>query len=43
MWWDRSTFTNDADPEQVSKIFNDLAIVGRQLDHINFPALGSGL
>jgi hypothetical protein len=43
MWWDRGTFTNDADPEQLSKIFNELAIVGRQLDHVGARALGSGL
>ncbi len=43
MWWDRSTFTNDADPEQVSKIFNELAIMRRQLDHVDDRALGSGL
>ena len=30
MWWDRSTFTNNADAEQVSKIFNELAILARQ-------------
>lgn len=32
MWWDRSTFTNDAEPEQVSKIFNEMAILARQLE-----------
>lgn len=34
MWWDRSTFANNADAEQVSKIFNELAIVARRLDHV---------
>jgi hypothetical protein len=43
MWWDRSTFTNDAAPEQVSKIFNEMAILARQLDHDGARALGSGL
>jgi hypothetical protein len=43
MWWDRSTFTNDAAPEQLSKIFDDMAIVARQLDHVGARALGSGL
>ena len=43
MWWDRSTFTHDADPEQISKIFNELATVARQLDHVGARALGSGL
>jgi hypothetical protein len=43
MWWDRSTFTNDAEPEQVSKIFNEMAILARHLDHVDSPALGSGL
>lgn len=43
MWWDRSTFTNDADPEQVSKIFNEMAIIARRLDHEGARALGSGL
>lgn len=43
MWWDRSTFTNDAEPEQVSKIFNEMAILARQLDHVGARALGSGL
>lgn len=43
MWWDRSTFTNEADPEQVSKIFNEMAILARQLDHEGARALGSGL
>ena len=33
MWWDRSTFANHADPEQVSKIFNEMAILARRLDH----------
>ena len=43
MWWDRSTFANHADPEQVSKIFNEMAILARQLDHVGARALGSGL
>ncbi len=43
MWWDRSTFTSQADPEQVSKIFNELAIVTRQLDYAGARALGNGL
>ena len=43
MWWDRGTFTNDAEPEQVSKIFNEMAILARQLDHVGARALGSGL
>jgi hypothetical protein len=43
MWWDRSTFTNDAAPEQVSRIFNEMAILARQLDHVGARALGSGL
>jgi hypothetical protein len=43
MWWDRSTFSNDAAPEQVSKIFNEMAILARQLDHVGARALGSGL
>jgi len=43
MWWDRSTFTNDAAPEQVSKIFNEMAVLARQLDHVGARALGSGL
>jgi hypothetical protein len=43
MWWDRSTFTSDAAPEQLSKIFDEMAIVARQLDHIDARALGSGL
>lgn len=32
MWWDRSTFTNDAAPEQVSKIFTEMAILARHLE-----------
>jgi hypothetical protein len=43
MWWDRSTFTNDADAGQVSKIFGELAILARRLDHVGAAALGSGL
>ena len=43
MWWDRSTFANHADAAQVSKIFNELAIVARRLDHVGARALGSGL
>ena len=43
MWWDRSTFTNDAAPEQVSKIFNEMSILVRQLDHVGHKAPGSGL
>lgn len=43
MWWDRGTFTNDAEPEQVSKIFNEMAILARRLDHVGARALGSGL
>jgi hypothetical protein len=43
MWWDRSTFTNDAAPDQVSKIFSEMAILARQLDHVGARALGSGL
>lgn len=43
MWWDRSTFTNDAAPEQVSKIFNEMSILVRQLDHVGAQAAGSGL
>lgn len=43
MWWDRSNFTNDAAPEQVSKIFNEMAILARRLDHVGARALGSGL
>jgi hypothetical protein len=43
MWWDRSTFSKHADPEQVSKIFNEMAILARQLDHVGARALGSGL
>jgi hypothetical protein len=43
MWWDRSTFANHADPEQVSKIFNEMAILASQLDHVGARALGSGL
>lgn len=43
MWWDRSTFATHAEPEQVSKIFNEMAILARQLDHVGEEALGSGL
>ena len=43
MWWDRGTFTNNAEPEQLSKILTELAIVARQLDHAGAQALGSGL
>ena len=43
MWWDRSTFANHADPEQVSKIFNEMTILARQFDHVGARALGSGL
>ena len=43
MWWDRSTFANHADPEQVAKIVNEMAILARQLDHVGARALGSGL
>ena len=43
MWWDRSTFTSDAEPDQLSKIFNEMAIVARQLDYAGARALGSGL
>ena len=43
MWWDRSTFANNADAEQVSKIFNELATVARRLDHVGARALGNGL
>ena len=43
MWWDRSTFTNDAAPDQVSKIFNEMAVLARQLDHVDAQALGSRL
>ena len=43
MWWDRSTFANHADPEQVSKIFNEMAILARRLDHVGARALGIGL
>ena len=43
MWWDRSTFANHADPEQVAKIVNEMAILARQLDHVGARALGSDL
>ncbi|GFG50063.1 hypothetical protein CQY20_04460 [Mycolicibacterium agri] len=43
IWWDRGTFTNHADAKQVSKIFNEMAILSRQLDHVDARALGSGL
>jgi hypothetical protein len=43
MWWDRATFTNHADPDQISKIFGEMAILTRQLDHVGASALGSGL
>lgn len=43
MWWDRGTFSNDAAPDQVAKIFNEMAILARQLDHVDARALGSGL
>ncbi len=43
MWWDRSTFANNAEAEQVSKILNELAIVAHQLDLVGARALGSGL
>jgi len=43
MWWDRSTFANHADPEQVSTMLNELAILSRQLDHTSAQALGTGL
>ena len=43
MWWDRSTFANNADAEQVSKIFNELVVVARQRDLTGARALGSGL
>ncbi len=43
MWWDRSTFTSDAEPDQLSKIFNEMSIVARQLDYTGARALGSGL
>jgi hypothetical protein len=43
MWWDRSTFANNADAEQVSKIFSELAVVARQCDLTGARALGSGL
>lgn len=42
MWWDRSTFTNDAAPDQVSKIFAEMAIIARQLEPVGAQALGSG-
>lgn len=32
MWWDRRTFTKHADPAQVSKIFTEMAEVGRRLE-----------
>ncbi|MDX1888991.1 hypothetical protein [Mycolicibacterium sp. 050158] len=32
MWWDRRTFANHADPEQVSKILSEMATVSAQLD-----------
>ena len=43
MWWDRGTFTNHAESAQVSKIFNEMAILARRLDHADARALGSGL
>jgi hypothetical protein len=43
MWWDRSTFANNAHAAQVSKIFNELAVVARQCDLTGARALGSGL
>ena len=43
IWWDRSTFANHAEPEQVSKIFSEMAILARQLDHVGPRALGTGL
>ena len=43
MWWDRSTFANNADAEQVSRIFNELAVVAGQCDLTGARALGSGL
>jgi hypothetical protein len=43
IWWDRGTFTNHAEARQVSKIFNEMAILTRQLDHVGARALGSGL
>jgi hypothetical protein len=29
MWWDRRTFANHAEPEQVSKILRETAVVSR--------------
>jgi hypothetical protein len=43
MWWDRSTFTSHADPAQVSRIFNELATLTRQIDYASAQAVGSGL
>jgi hypothetical protein len=42
MWWDRRTFANYAVPEQVSKVFNEIATLASQLDHIGAQALGTG-
>jgi hypothetical protein len=41
MWWDRSTFANHADPEQLSKVFTEIANLARQLDQVDAQALGT--
>ena len=39
MWWDRRTFAKHADPDQVSKIFVEIAEVGRRFHGLEKEAL----
>jgi hypothetical protein len=42
MWWDRSTFANHADAQQLSKVFTEIATLAGRLDHVGAQAPGTG-
>ena len=42
MWWDRSTFTNHADPVQVSKVFAEMSRLGDEFNRAGAAGLGVG-
>lgn len=43
MWWDRRTFANHADPDQVSKILIEIAAMNRTWPNADAPLRQSGL
>jgi hypothetical protein len=38
MWWDRNTFTQHAEPRQISRIASEFRLLARQLNEVGEPA-----